>query len=180
VNTEYGWVLPTGLLEHLRRRDRERAAQAQARARRLFFVRKWLEARGEPLPDGVAEWRRLHEGEDLGVWQRANGLAPRRFEVLATRKAACEAATARVEELVPNTRATLDAESRFVVAWADENGVTAAGAPPGSAELAAWVVDHGPRFFGYTWEDEPETWELLQIEGEAAALARAFFTEVPR
>ena len=126
----------------------------------------------------MAAWRARHEGVDLDAWRTDNGLAPRRFEVLAEREAACDWAIDNVDGLVPGTPASLDPESRFVLAWADGNGVATARAPSGSAELAVWVIERGPRFFGYPWEDEPEIWELLQFEGRAAELARRFFAEV--
>jgi len=178
VNTDKGWVLPAGVLEFMRRTDGDAAEQVRLRARRRFFVRKWLESGEHDLPDGVDTWRNDHDGEDMEDWQRSNGLAPTRFKVLAAHKAACDWAVGNVDALVPDTPENLDAESRFILSWADGNGVSTASASSGSPELAHWVVERGPRFFGSPWEDEPEIWELLQIEGAVALLARAFFAEV--
>jgi hypothetical protein len=176
IATERGLVTPKTLLS-LFRRDRDRGEQMRRRVRRRFFVHKWLQASGRSPPNGEAAWCNAHAGERPEEWRRQNGLGARTFSELAERHAWCEWAIAEVESLLPEAGTNLEAEDRFVVSWAHAQGVTPPTLAAGSGELAPWIVDRGPGFFGYAWDDDAAVWQHLQIEGQAALLARTFLEE---
>ncbi|OGQ85136.1 MAG: hypothetical protein A2289_10470 [Deltaproteobacteria bacterium RIFOXYA12_FULL_58_15] len=123
VSCSRGWVAPGALLA-IFKRDKARARELARRARRLFFVSRWLEGRALALPNGEDAWHVVHPDREVDAFRRANGLSPKMFVELAEWKAHCDWALENVDGLVPEIPAILPAEDRFAVSWARANGVT--------------------------------------------------------
>jgi hypothetical protein len=161
-----------------------------------YFVLQWAKQTGVSCPSDYSQafaeqWAQEHDMDDEGDWFRANGLLTGTHRRLLGERALEDwivrqgPAAFGIQCGLPQDRPEQRAQC-FVLAWAQQNGVSGPAGRPGGAghgeraelephpaphALVEWVVQQGPVHFGMPWSFEVAMLRELQITGRAAEFA---------
>ena len=149
------------------------------------FILEWAARRDLRCPVDQAgsfsrTWRERHVAPAEHDWLYQNGLTAIQFDELLERRAliawliAQEPASFGLDwEYRDALPASREAQSRhgFLRAWAMDNGVTCPEEHTAGYDLAEWITETGPGYFGSLWNLKEAIFRELQITGEAARVA---------